>query len=1002
MVEKTNKHTITDHGRRNPRSGREGKDKAFQVVSKRYPCQTNREDKTKLENIRIGTWNVRSMFQPGKMHNVLQEMQRLKVNILGVSEARWPDSGYVSAEKATIYYSGSNDNQHKNGVAVIVSEEVQRTVENFVPISDRVMILQIKTNHTKMNLIQVYAPTADGEDNDIETFYEQIEEALKMTKCKEITMILGDLNAKIGKGQSGKNVGKYGLGERNERGDRLMQFCQDQNLIITNTFFKLPDRRLYTWRSPADKPNKIVRNQIDYIMINERYRNAVKAVKAYPGADVFSDHNPIIAKVTLKLKNIKRHQRTPRMETRKLKDPVVKQTLQQKVHKNLDKLNIKNEDVDEQWKALKQCILDPSKEILKEPPKKKEKWMNDQILSMMEQRRQFKNTDEHTYRKLNYEIRKKIREAKETYFEEKCKEIEDLQNRYDLFNLHKKVKEMTGIQHHNPTNALLDRNGNTITQTDGKLQRWKEYIEELFDDEKEKKQHTDCIPNETGPDITKEEIVYALKTAKEGKSPGPDELPIELLKIIETEYIDILVKLFNQIYKSGVIPKEWLVSTFICLPKKVNARECSDHRTISLMSHTLKLLLKIIHNRIYQKLDMDIGETQFGFRKGLGTREALFALNVLIQRCLDVNQDMYICFIDYNKAFDRVRHKQLMEVLKAKQIDYNDLRIISNLYYEQRAKVRINGHMSEEIEIKRGVRQGCILSPLLFNAYSEEILKKALEEETAGIKINGIPVNNIRYADDTIIIAENIDDLQRLMNRIAECGQEYGLTMNAKKTKFMRISKTQRYNEQLTINGTKIEQVDKYKYLGTLIDSTNDYSREIRARIEIARANFNKLKRVLCTKDLKLNLRVRLLKCYVFSTLLYGMEAWTLNAATIRKLESFERWTYRRILKILWTEHVTNNEVMRRINKEMEIIETIKTRKLQYLGHITRGTKYARLQLIMQGKILGKRSIGRRKKSWLRNLREWYGCTSIDLFRAAASKVRIAVMITNLRRGDGT
>lgn len=147
-----------------------------------------------------------------------------------------------------------------------------------------------------------------------------------------------------------------------------------------------------------------------------------------------------------------------------------------------------------------------------------------------------------------------------------------------------------------------------------------------------------------------------------------------------------MVKLYNQIYRSGVIPKEWLMSTFICLPKKANARECSDHRIISLMSHVLKLLLKIIHNRIYQKLDMDIEETQFGFRKGTGTREALFALNVLIQRCLDMN----ICFIDYNKAFDRVHHKQLMEVLKAKQIDYNDLRIISNLYYEQRAKVRIN------------------------------------------------------------------------------------------------------------------------------------------------------------------------------------------------------------------------------------------------------------------------------------------------------------------------
>lgn len=343
-----------------------------------------------------------------------------------------------------------------------------------------------------------------------------------------------------------------------------------------------------------------------------------------------------------------------------------------------------------------------------------------------------------------------------------------------------------------------------------------------------------------------------------------------------------------------------------------------------------------------------------------------------------------------------------MKVLQAKQIDHNDLRIISNLYYRQRAKVRINEHLSEEIEIRRGVRQGCVLSPLLFNAYSEEIMKKALEGETAGIKVNGIPINNIRYADDTIIMAENIEDLQRLMNRIVECGQEYGLTMNIKKTKFMRISKTQRNNENLTINGTSVEQVEQYTYLGTMINSTNDYSKEIKTRIEKARANFNKLRRVLCTRDLKLDLRVRLARCYVFSTLLYGMETWTLNAATIKRLESFELWVYRRMLKISWTARVTNTEVMKRINKEMEIIETIKIRKLQYLGHITRGTRYAMLQLIMQGKILGKRSIGRRRISWLRNLREWYGCTSSELFRAAASKIRIAMMIANLRRGDGT
>ncbi|CAG9836759.1 unnamed protein product [Diabrotica balteata] len=133
------------------------------------------------------------------------------------------------------------------------------------------------------------------------------------------------------------------------------------------------------------------------------------------------------------------------------------------------------------------------------------------------------------------------------------------------------------------------------------------------------------------------------------------------------------------------------------------------------------------------------------------------------------------------------------------------------------------------------------------------------------------------------------------------------------------------------------------------------------------------------------------------STLLYGLEAWTLKQVHLNKLAAFEFWCSRRILRISWIQRTSNMEVTRRIGNEAEIILTIKRRKLEYLGHVMKGKKYALLQLIIQGKIRGKRNVGRRKLSWIKNLREWFECCSAELFKAAVNRVRIAMMISNLR-----
>lgn len=656
-------------------------------------------------------------------------------------------------------------------------------------------------------------------------------------------------------------------------------------------------------------------------------------------------------------------------------------------------------DIETSWIHFKTTVMDAGKAKLKNDKLiiSKKKWMTTEILNLMETRRKYKNRDEKAYKEVNKEVRKEIRRAKSEWFSNECREIEELEKKYNSLHLHKKVKELAGVKRNSNSNSgLADREGNIILDIDQKLIRWKEYVTELFTDERNVEHEvTNAV---TGPSITTEEVERAIKNAKNRKATGPDEIPAEMLKLLEGKGKKLLLQLFNAIYNTGIIPNDWLQSTFITIPKKTNAKNCSDHRTISLMSHVLKIFLSIIHQRIYHKIEDHIGDTQFGFRKGLGTREALFSIEVLVQRSRDVNSDVFLCFIDFEKAFDRVRHEKMIEVLRTTGIDDKDLRIIANLYWQQKAVIRVGERSTEEIEIRRGVRQGCILSPLIFNLYSEKIFDEAVQQAQEGIVINGVTLNNLRYADDTVLMADSLEGLIRLLHSVTEACSLSGLTLNTKKTKYMIISKQQIIDTGIQVNGIQLERVKKFTYLGHTLDEQWDHTVEIRCRIERARAAFNQMKRILCGHDLNLSLRIRLVRCYVFSVLLYGVESWTLTEAALKKLQAFEMWVYRRMLKISWMDHVRNEDVMRRMNKDLEVVPNIKIRKLQYFGHVMRHPeKYGTLHLIMQGKINSKRGPGRRRTLWLGNLGQWFGKTSTELFRAAVNKIIIANMIANVR-----
>ena len=138
-----------------------------------------------------------------------------------------------------------------------------------------------------------------------------------------------------------------------------------------------------------------------------------------------------------------------------------------------------------------------------------------------------------------------------------------------------------------------------------------------------------------------------------------------------------------------------------------------------------------------------------------------------------------MCFIDYSKAFDCVKHRDLFSILHNLNIEGKDLRIIRNLYWDQKAAMRVEGELSPFTEIKRGVRQGCVMSPDLFNIYSEMILREISDIE--GIRVGGYNMNNLRYADDTVLISDSQEGLQALIDKVGTESEKKGLLLNVKK-----------------------------------------------------------------------------------------------------------------------------------------------------------------------------------------------------------------------------
>ena len=258
-----------------------------------------------------------------------------------------------------------------------------------------------------------------------------------------------------------------------------------------------------------------------------------------------------------------------------------------------------------------------------------------------------------------------------------------------------------------------------------------------------------------------------------------------------------------------------------------------------------------------------------------------------------VPKKIYFCFIDNAKTFGCVDHNKLWKILKEMGIPDHLTCLLRNLYAGQEATVRTRHGITDYFQIRKGVRQGCVLSSCLFNLYAEYIMRNAgLDEAQAGIKISRRNINNIKYADDTTIMAESEEELKSFLMKVKEESENVGLKLNIQKTKIMASGPITSWE----IDGETMETVRDFIFGGSKITADSYCSNEIKRRLLLGRKAMTNLDSILKSRDITLPTKVCLVKAMVFPVVIYGCESWTVKKAEHQIIDAFELWCWRECL----------------------------------------------------------------------------------------------------------
>lgn len=903
----------------------------------------------KKNTFHICTFNVKSLSSEQKLIELKTALQDVNHDVIGLCEVRRLGEKIIEDDEYIFYYLGQTKGLY--GVGFLVKKKYKDEIIAFTGISERVCLLEIELENHRFTIIQAYAPTENSSQEEIDSFYEDLAKAHDSTSTKFI-ISMGDFNAQIGIPKEYERLiaGKYGYGNRSTRGERLIQYAQEYNLKIMNTMFKQKPKNRWTWISP----DKNTRNEIDYIMTTDSHM--ISKYEVLSSFSFGSDHR--LLRATIHLKSTKQSRINFTKTSTKLNTLAERELYLKNLNSFIPELisSQNNYNVEDYYHKIVRYIKASLKNIT---GIKKSKILSVKALELMKERSKLQNkpnlnkNDKEKLKILYKVTNKEIKRCYDTYrtniIQKHLDKSRSAKKAYKELNISK-----SWIPSLQPGTTKCKSRAEIINVAT-------DFYTKLYsqpDTSQQIKVHYHCTDTTPVEQFSESEILTQLMKLKPEKSPGPDGVTNECIKLAKTLLLSPITILWNKILEEEIVPHPWTESEIILLYKKGDPADIGNYRPISLMPCLYKLFASCLLGRISSDIDALQPIEQAGFRSGFSTVDHIQVVDQMIEKYLEFNRPLYVAFIDYKKAFDSISHESIWETLKSLNIKDKYINILKSIYDNSTSRVKLD-RVGDKINIKRGVRQGDPISPKLFIAVLQYAMSN-LQWSKLGININGNFLSHLRFADDIIIFSECPQQLNIMINDLHQASTKVGLEMNLDKTKVM----TNHHKSPILIDNIPLEFVEEYIYLGKQISFNRKRNlEEVDRRVAITWKKYWAHKEIF-KSQLPLPTKKIVMDTAILPCLTYGCQTWTFDLKTKSKIQTTQRRMERSSMGLKLRDRV-RNAIIRKKTKVTDALTFSLQRKWKWAGHIARFSDNRwTLRAIKWSGPKGRRASGRPYARW--------------------------------------